>query len=344
MATVRAPRRVALVTSGLGTAFGGIGVVARMMRDAMAARAAVSVWRHHHTWRRPLRIGALAARASLAALRRPDFVMYDHVDLATLHVVLPSLRGVPYGIFLHGTEIWRPLHGLRRRALLGASVLTANSSTTVRCARAVNPWLPEVRVTWLGVPLRQPSARRDTLGGTALIVGRMAANERRKGHDQVLDAWRTIRAAVPHARLLVVGTGDDQPRLARRAVQEKLAGVEFLGWIDDTTRDALYAEASVFLFPSRQEGFGLAAVEAGAQGLAVVGLANTVMEELFPEGQGAVLARAATGAAIAEVTIPLLADQALARAVGEAARARVHASLLEEHFVARFREAVAPWV
>ena len=50
---------------------------------------------------------------------------------------------------------------------------------------------------------------------SALIVGRMAVDERYKGHDALLEIWRDVAAAVPGAVLRIVGDGDD--RAAPRA-------------------------------------------------------------------------------------------------------------------------------
>ena len=153
-------RKVVLVTSGLGTAHGGIGVVSQSILKALASEHEVALWRHPVTLPRFLRRGMFAARALWGSLGRPDFVFYEHIHLAAIHHLLPRLKGVPYGVFLHGIEVWEPLVMQRREALLRANLLLSNSATTVAAARAVNPWLPEVKVTWLGVRRRDPRCRR----------------------------------------------------------------------------------------------------------------------------------------------------------------------------------------
>ena len=52
-----------------------------------------------------------------------------------------------------------------------------------------------------------------------LVVARMDAAERYKGHDQLLEAWPTVRAQVPGAKLVFAGTGDDVPRYAKAKAQ-----------------------------------------------------------------------------------------------------------------------------
>jgi phosphatidylinositol alpha-1,6-mannosyltransferase len=334
-------RRIVLVTSGLGTLHGGIGVVSHSILRALRADHDVDVWLHPVALPRPLRIGFLAARALLGSLHAPDFIFYEHVHLAALHRTLPSLQKVPYGVFLHGIEVWQPLVGRRREALVNANILVANSATTVTMAREVNRWLPEVKVTWLGVTVGDPTVCPGELPPTATIVGRMASLERLKGHDAVLDAWPAIRRAVPDAHLVIVGTGNDRLRLEARVRQENLPGVEFRGRLSDAERDRIYQTSRLFFFPSKGEGFGLAGVEAAGWGVPLLGLRGTVMDELFPNGC-AIFAGDVSAGAIADAAIPVLRDSQLANTVGRSGRQRVRQTFLEEHFLARFRAALEP--
>ena len=339
--SARLRRKVVLVTSGLGTAHGGIGVVSQSILKALAGEHEVALWRHPVALPRFLRKGMFGARALWGSLRKPDFVFYEHVHLAAIHHLLPRLEGVPYGIFLHGIEVWEPLVNRRREALLRANILLSNSATTVAAARSVNPWLPAVQVTWLGVPRRKATVPAGELPPVGLIVGRMASVERLKGHDPVLDAWPEVRKSVPHAKLLIVGGGNDQARLRRRVLQEQIAGVEFLGCLSDQERDQLLARSRLFFFPSKQEGFGLAGVEAAAAGVPVLGLAGTVMSELFPDGS-AILVHDLLASSIAQAAVRVLGDSEYATALGLAARQRVEENFLEEHFIARFQAALQP--
>jgi len=339
--SARLRRKVVMVTSGLGTAHGGIGVVSQSILKALAAEYEVALWRHPVALPRPLRKGMFATHGLWTSLTKPDFVFYEHVHLAAIHGLLPRLQEVPYGVFLHGIEVWEPLVSRRREALSQANILLANSATTVAAARAVNPWLPEVKVTWLGVRWRETAVRVGELPPVGLIVGRMASVERLKGHDPVLDAWPEVRKRIPDARLLIVGSGNDLTRLQRRVAHEQIAGVEFLGRLTDKERDRLYARCRLFFFPSKQEGFGLAGVEAAAAGMPVMGLAGTVMSELFPDG-GTILLDDLLASTITEAAVRVLGDSEYATAVGLAARKRVEENFLEEHFIARFQAALKP--
>lgn len=334
--------RIALVTSGIGTKHGGIGVVAQLIVSALEGHSDLAVWEHHAFWPRFARIPAVVGRALWGSLKAPDFVLYDHVDLAVLHAVIPGLRNVPYAVFLHGIEVWKPLVGRRREALLGAALLLVNSATTAAEARVFNPWLPKVAITWLGVERQNEIADVESNPPVGLIVGRMADSERLKGHDAVMDAWPLIRSMVPDAKLMIVGEGNDKRRLQKRAQTEQLEGIEFFGRISDAERSRMYRSSRLLFYPSKQEGFGLAGVEAASFGLPVLGLAGTVTEELFPSGTGAVMAKDLSKESIAESAIPLLRTARHAAELGRASLARINAVFLEEHFIDRLRRALAP--
>jgi len=335
------PKKIALVTSGLGTAYGGIGAVAKAIQAALQPYHDVHVWQHPPFWPRFARVTRVGAQVFLGSLNSPDLVIYDHVHLAVLHSSIPRLRRVPYVVFLHGVEVWEPLVGRRREALLGATLLIANSATTVAATRAANPWLPSAQVVWLGVAGTTRPIDAGSLPPVGLIVGRMSSPERYKGHDAVMNAWPLIRSAVPGAKLIIVGKGDDESRLRRRVEQEGLEAIEFRGRLSDAERDHAYRSARLLFYPSSQEGFGLAGVEALSFGVPLLGLAGTVVEELFPEGTGAIFAKDLSSHSIAQSAIPVLADPRIASALGRAGYNRVQQNFLEQHFAERFRRVMS---
>lgn len=331
-------RRMVLVTSGFGPTLGGVGVVSAGVVDALAPDTAITVWRHRPDWPSGLRSLALIGRALPGWLRRPEFLVFTHVDLARLVVALPYLRDVPYAVLIYGVEVWRPLDRWRRTALERAAVIVSISDYTATRARESNPWLPEMRVVWLGAPERQP-----LIGGrrtpTVVMLGRMASSERYKGHDAIIDAWPSVVAAVPDARLVIVGDGDDRARLARRAAP--CASITFTGFLHDDVREELLQSSAVLVSISTGEGFGLAAVEAAAYGVPVIALKGTVSEELFPDG-GHVFLESAEPQRVAEAVIALLTDSARAAAIGEAGACRVREAFTTRHFAERLRAAISP--
>lgn len=332
-------RRIVLVTSGFGPTLGGVGVVSAGVVEALAPQAAITVWRHRPDWPSGIRSVALAGRALTGLFRRADFLIFTHVDLARIAVALPFLRNVPYAVIVYGVEVWRPLDRWRRAALERAATIVTISDYAGTRAREFNPWLPAMRVVWLGAAERPTAEARRQTTPTVVMLGRMASRERYKGHDAMIDAWPSVVAAVPGAQLVIVGDGDDRPRLAARAAQ--FASITFTGFLDDAARDDLLQSAAVLVSISTGEGFGLAAVEAAACGLPVIALKGTVSEELFPEG-GHVFLDSADPHSLAEAVVGLLSDRPRAIAIGDAGARRVREVFTTRHFAERLREAISP--
>jgi phosphatidyl-myo-inositol dimannoside synthase len=297
------------------------------------------------------RQGALALavwRRQLAAGRGIAFV-YDLLGPARTQAWLPAPLRAPYLVALYGIEVWRRLSGSRSRALRRATVRLATSSYTVAGALAANRDFGPVDVLPLCLEERRPSgevdgalldrAGRDYL----LIVGRMAATERYKGHEQLLQAMTRLPGAASGAhhppRLVVVGDGDDRPRLEALAASLGLsAQVLFTGFVSEATLAELYARAAVFVMPSRGEGFGLVYLEAMRAGRPCVAAHASAAAEIVADGETGLLVDPLDPDAIAGALGRLLAAPDLARAMGEAGR-----RCLERLFTTRrFRERLWP--
>ncbi|WP_067825229.1 glycosyltransferase family 4 protein [Nocardia inohanensis] len=138
----------------------------------------------------------------------------------------------------------------------------------------------KVRVIAPGVDLeRFPSPEPATENGVVLCVRRL---ERRMGIDVLIRAWATVRAAHPHARLVIVGTGTAEPEL--RALARGDDSIVFTGAVSDEQLTELYVRSELTVVPSLAlEGFGLIALESLAAGRAPIvsdcgGLPDSVRE------------------------------------------------------------------
>jgi N-acetyl-alpha-D-glucosaminyl L-malate synthase BshA len=139
--------------------------------------------------------------------------------------------------------------------------------------------------------------------------------------DAVLEVFARISRAVP-ARLLLVGDGPELGtayRLGRELGISPL--VEMLGAQEDVI--PLLSASDVFLLPSEQESFGLAALEAMACEVPVVASNVGGLPEVMAHGQTGFLHEPADLDGMAASAVALLVDPALHRRVAEAACARV---------------------
>lgn len=158
-------------------------------------------------------------------------------------------------------------------------------------------------------------------GPTVVCVGRLC---RQKGQDLLLAAWPGVVAAVPDARLVLVGDGPERTALMAMAP----AAVTFAGHAHDPR--PWYAAADVVAMPSRWEGMALVLLEAMASARCVVATDVGGVREVMPDRGGAMVA-VGDVAALTAALVARLARPALAAAEAAAGRLRVAA----RHDIAR---------
>ena len=342
----RRPRIVA--APALGERGGGVGQVARLLWEAVAetwpgeAEVMTLLTNGHDlpTAGDKLRFGgAIAARQVLG---RAGWIVFAHLGVAKVERAVPAGLRSPYAVFLHGIECWHQLPERDRRTLADARVRLANSAFTARRTAASNPGIGPIVVCPLALgreaeaaaPPPDPSPGRKTV----LIVGRMSSAERYKGHQELITCWPGVVAAVPDARLVIVGDGDDRRRLELLArCGSAASSIEFAGFVPRGHLDAAYAQASVFAMPSRGEGFGLVYLEAMRHGVPCVGSTEDAASEIIEDGRTGVLVDPTDEASLGRALIALLTDDGWRRRLGESARA----SARERFTFDRFRRKVS---
>jgi N-acetyl-alpha-D-glucosaminyl L-malate synthase BshA len=134
----------------------------------------------------------------------------------------------------------------------------------------------------------------------------------------VVEVFANVRRKVP-AKLLMVGDGPELTRTAQLARELGVADdVEFLGEQDQVV--PLLSAADVFLLPSIQESFGLAALEAMACEVPVVASRVGGLPEVIEDGVTGYLPPVDDLEAMASATLALVTDEPRRRAMAEAAR------------------------
>ncbi len=147
----------------------------------------------------------------------------------------------------------------------------------------------------------------------------------------VIEVFARVRARVP-ARLLMVGDGPDLVEASRLARALGLSdAVDFLGEQDQVV--PLLSMADVFLLPSAQESFGLAALEAMACEVPIVASNVGGLPEVIEEGISGFLHPPDDLEGMAQSTIRLLTDAALHKRAAEAARASAKARFCDDKIV-----------
>jgi glycosyltransferase involved in cell wall biosynthesis len=134
---------------------------------------------------------------------------------------------------------------------------------------------------------RPPSADG---GGYILSLGRIDVYQ--KGLDDLVNAFDRMAECLPDIRLFIAGSGmSSQVEILRGLVEQARhkERVELLGQVDQHKAAKLMRGALLVAIPSRYEGWPLAALEAGAVGVPVVGSNIVGVRDAapqFPAGHG----------------------------------------------------------
>lgn len=244
------------------------------------------------------------ARAAAAAL---DAALASCADGATVVVDGLALGGVPEVAGRHGARlrlIALVHHPLAEETGLGSGERERLRAREARALAAchgvvVTSGFTAERVVEMGVDrdavravppgtAPAPPARGPGAGEPPRLLC-VATVVPRKGHDVLVEALTEL--ADRRWRCLCVGSLDRDPAWAA-AVRERVreAGLEarirFVGEKGAEALDALYDGASLFVLPSRYEGYGMALTEALARGLPVVSTTGGAIPHTVPADAG----------------------------------------------------------
>jgi phosphatidylinositol alpha-1,6-mannosyltransferase len=149
-----------------------------------------------------------------------------------------------------------------------------------------------------------------------------------KGQDKLIDAWRTVRMAVPDAVLVIVGDGKALPRLKKQAAASSSEGaIKFTGSVPWHDVAKFMDAADVVAMPSRSrlfglgpEGFPLVFMEAAAVGKPVLVGRNGGAPEGTLDSISGVVVNPHDVPEIAARLIHLLQNRSVAREMGRLGR------------------------
>ena len=299
---------------------------------------------------------ALAAKMSeIAAQVGLDFF---HVHYAMPHAVSAFLarailgQGAPKIITtLHGTDITlvgndRSLFPMTRFALEQSDGITSVSHYLEAKTREVFETTRPIRVipnfvdTKRFTPQGRPYLREHLAPHGERILAHLSNFRLVKRTPDAVRVFAEVRAALP-AKLLLIGDGQDRPQALHLA---RCLGVEadviFLGKQDDV--QSLLATADLFLLPSQEEAFGLAALEAMSCGVPVIATKVGGVPEVVEDGKTGFLLPPGDVESMARAALALLTDRQRHAEFREAARRRAVAhfdtNLIVPQYEAYYRQ------
>jgi glycosyltransferase involved in cell wall biosynthesis len=228
--------------------------------------------------------------------QRPSHVFCGHINLAPLISILCHSLNIPYTVITYGKEVWEPLTPRAKTSLQKAAGLWTISRYTRKLACGVNqldepkfkilpPAIDGDRLT----PGEKSPALLERYGLTGkkvlMTVARLWSGDIYKGVDVTIRALGKIAEVFPEVKYLVIGRGDDQPRLAKLAEDLGVSDrVVFAGFVPNSELIDHYRLADAYVMPS-QEGFGIVYLEAMACGIPVLSGDNDGSADPLQDGK-----------------------------------------------------------
>lgn len=276
----------------------------------------------------------------------------DEIDLVHAHMYRAEVIGTRAAVAARTPVIMATVHSSRVRSAADVEALAALTphmdrlivpSAAIR-AKVLREGRGGVEFSVIpnGVDLSRfsgpvpPCSLRGDFGipCDAFLAGVVARLEPEKGHAYLIDAWRAVVEAVPHAWLAIVGEGSEADALRDLAVG--VPHIVFTGRRDDIS--ALTADLSVAVLPSLREAQGISILEAMARCRPVVASAVGGIPEVITSGVDGLLVPPASPPALASALISLAGSPALRDRLGAAGRATVVARFSIDAQVLRIQE------
>ncbi|WP_309732820.1 glycosyltransferase [Chamaesiphon sp. OTE_75_metabat_556] len=240
----------------------------------------------------------------------------DRIPLvASYHTHLPKYLD-RYGLGMFEGLLWELLKGAHNQAdlnLCTSSVMVQELSA--QGIERVNLWQRGVD-TETFCPARATLEMRDYLTAgkpnsrLLLYVGRLGA-------EKYIEQIRPVLAAIPGARLAIVGDGPHRADLESYFADTP---THFVGYLGGEQLAAAYAVADAFIFPSRTETLGLVLLEAMAAGCPVIAARAGGIPDIVTDGQNGYLFDPEDPQGAIAATHKLFADPAVNRQLRENAR------------------------
>ncbi len=304
------------------------------------------------TRRRPIHPATLRRLVTLVRSFQPDLVQANGSDTLKYGSLARRLSGgrwplIYRNISMAGQWIRYPGQRVWGRWLLGAVDHVVAVSDVSRADFIRTYGTPESRITTIPIGVFVPEridqdSSREAVAracgsdlGSAEILIHVGSHTPEKNHIWLIEAFDEIRRRRPGVHLVLLGDGPGRPEIEAAV---KATGSESVVHILGSRADAaeLVAGADLLLLPSLVEGIPGVILEASAQGVPSLAFDVGGIHEAVRHGETGFLVPPGEKEAFVDRALELLADPALRRAMGAAARAFVRREYSMEAITARF--------
>ncbi len=144
------------------------------------------------------------------------------------------------------------------------------------------------------------------------LIGCLGRLKKYKSVDHLLEAFVIVRDEIPETQLLIVGDGDDKPRLQQLAESLGIArAVSFTGFVSEEEKVKHLNRIHIAVNTSAKEGWGLTVIEANACGTPTVSSNVEGLRDAVLDGETGLLYEYGDREQLAEKILLLLRDERL---------------------------------
>lgn len=227
---------------------------------------------------------------------------YD-INIVHTHLYLPDFYGFLLKIAVPRIKLFTTKHNtnqFRKKLFWGLldNVLSLPATCIIAVSKSVKNFISKyehihpsrIKVIYHGVDISRftktmrPDSLRSQMGirKNDFVIGIVGRITEQKGHEYLFKAVSILKNSIPDIVVLVIGTGDLQPRLMNMCRDLNIMKhVKFLGHRKDIPE--LYKIMNVLCLPSIYEGLGLVLVEAMLSGTIVIGADVDGIKEIIED-------------------------------------------------------------
>lgn len=248
-----------------------------------------------------------------------DVIFIGHIRLVSIALLIRIFSKKSKVLLIaHGIEIWGRVDSLKKYFILMVDKVLSVSSYTEESIKNQIGNSIDTGVFYNAFRMSPLEGKSVTASGIefgfkpyALSVTRLDVTEKDKGLEDVIQAFGQLRDIDIH--LAIIGDGPYRKQLEDRVDQLGLAEkIHFLGKLSDLDLVDMYKNASIFVLPSRKEGFGIVYLEAMHYGIPVIACAEKGVTDVVHHEKNGLIVPFGDSDAIAAAMRRLAIDKNLA--------------------------------
>ena len=273
-------------------------------------------------------------KAILSGFRAAGIVRAEKVDIIHAHTrvsqvaaaIASKLTGVPYITTCHG------YFKKRARGVLdtwGRKVVAISAAVRDHLKDGLDVESSRVELIYSGIdsakfsrvysPAEIAAIKKSAGLGDGHIIGAIGRLSSVKGHKFLIAAMKDVLVKHADAQCLIIGNGEEEGPLKSLVRSLDIEGsVKFLDSCTDTHK--YLSVMDVFVFPSVEEGLGMALLEAMAAGKACVASRIGGIEDIITDGTNGLLVKVADPFGMAKAINRFLEDSEFRSKAGEKGR------------------------